>query len=153
MFQPVLNEVVKKLIADRYTDNKIAEEICGESLQANYCQFARSDKWNWNITIQGKAPACANPKKRQARPARPILVHHITDVHLQLNYTVGSNANCSEPTCCRPNQNDSTVKDFVPAGQYGTTTGKCDLAPALFESMLRYISKEKLQICVSLECV
>ncbi|KAI0261261.1 acid sphingomyelinase [Gloeopeniophorella convolvens] len=48
------------------------------------------------------SPPSKNPKPRAASRGRtPFQVVHISDVHIDRNYTVGSDASCTKPICCR----------------------------------------------------
>ena len=47
-----------------------------------------------------------------------IKILHITDPHVDFNYTVGSNAKCNEPLCCRP-ENGPAPDAKSAAGQWG----------------------------------
>ncbi len=65
---------------------------------------------------------------------------HISDIHLDLNYTAGASTLCDFPICCHeehgfPNTNSAMAPD------YGSP--KCDTPTKLFESGLTFI-KEKL---------
>jgi sphingomyelin phosphodiesterase len=52
---------------------------------------------------------------------------HLTDVHLDLWYTPGSNAECEEPLCCRSTSHGHNYS----AGYWSETFGSCD-APLTF---------------------
>uniref|UniRef100_A0A0N4X6S3 Metallophos domain-containing protein n=1 Tax=Haemonchus placei TaxID=6290 RepID=A0A0N4X6S3_HAEPC len=68
---------------------------------------------------------------------------HLTDIHLDMYYTPGLEAQCSEPLCCRPQQ-DPNVEGNAdvqkPAGPWGTV-GSCDTPYWLFTNMLQFIQK------------
>ncbi|KAH8814819.1 putative acid sphingomyelinase [Xylogone sp. PMI_703] len=84
------------------------------------------------------------PKPNKVRPPpsgqNPIFVGHISDVHVDLNYTTGANYNCTKPICCRPYTTDDAPgnTDF-PAGPFGNTN--CDSPLSLEESMVAAIEK------------
>lgn len=64
---------------------------------------------------------------------------HLTDVHLDLNYTVNSSIVCDYPICCHaehgfPNSQSSQ------APEYGSS--KCDTPIKLLDSALDYIKEE-----------
>ena len=68
---------------------------------------------------------------------------HMTDVHLDLNYTANASIVCDYPICCHaehgfPEANSSK------AGEYGNS--KCDAPLKLFESALEYIKNEVDQV-------
>jgi len=67
---------------------------------------------------------------------------HITDIHVDLNYTEGMNANCGDPICCRQaNGYPKNQKDA--AGKYGSYT--CDLAPSVLNIFFNYIDELPMQ--------
>jgi hypothetical protein len=85
------------------------------------------------------------PKPRPANLAVPkasgkrVKVLHLSDLHLDPRYSVGSEGNCSSSLCCRannPNSNSPQVA-LLPASAYGTF--RCDtpydLALAALESV------------------
>lgn len=64
---------------------------------------------------------------------------HLTDVHLDLNYTVNSSIICDFPICCHaehgfPNSQSSQ------APEYGSS--KCDAPLKLFENALSFLRQE-----------
>ncbi|KAL7267046.1 hypothetical protein RUND412_010382 [Rhizina undulata] len=77
-------------------------------------------------------------KPTSTRPAvsskTPIQVVHISDIHVDLSYTVGASYNCTKNICCRSYTTDDEpgVTDF-PAGEYGNSN--CDTPLSLEESM------------------
>ncbi|KAH8680783.1 calcineurin-like phosphoesterase [Xylariales sp. PMI_506] len=64
----------------------------------------------------------------------PIQIVHISDIHVDLSYTVGASYNCTKNICCRPYEADDEpgVTDY-PAGPFGNPA--CDSPYALEESM------------------
>ena len=70
------------------------------------------------------------------KAGRQLKVLHITDVHLDLQYRVGSSALCTQPPCCR----GEALEAFQGAGStdYGGPLGNpnCDSPMALLESAL-----------------
>ena len=75
----------------------------------------------------------ADKKKRKT-----VSILHITDVHLDFDYTVGMNANCKEPLCCRE-INGLPKKPEDAAQKYGNYN--CDLPPIVAEMMVEYIGQ------------
>lgn len=64
----------------------------------------------------------------------PIQVVHISDIHVDLNYTTGASYDCTKNICCRVYEADDAVgvTDY-PAGPYGNAA--CD-SPLLLEESL-----------------
>ncbi|KAF8524305.1 sphingomyelin phosphodiesterase [Hysterangium stoloniferum] len=78
-------------------------------------------------------PAPQYPKQFKSQRRVPFQVIHISDVHIDRQYTVGSDANCTKNICCR-NFADKTGPVTEPAGPFGNH--KCDSPPALADSLL-----------------
>jgi len=64
---------------------------------------------------------------------------HYSDVHVDLYYKPGTNANCNMPLCCRE-ENGYPANPVDGAGQYGDY--KCDTAPAVLTKMFEFIRDE-----------
>ncbi|GAA5877305.1 hypothetical protein JCM3774_001632 [Rhodotorula dairenensis] len=76
----------------------------------------------------------------KSRGREPFQIVHISDVHVDREYTPGAATDCSKVICCRdygPNTVGPQVK--FPAGPFGHK--KCDAPPALVESMFRAIDR------------
>lgn len=63
---------------------------------------------------------------------------HLTDVHLDFNYTVNSSIICDLPICCHAN-NGFPEADSSKASEYGSS--KCDAPLKLFNSALEFMKK------------
>ncbi|KXT08056.1 hypothetical protein AC579_202 [Pseudocercospora musae] len=63
----------------------------------------------------------------------PIRFVHFSDVHIDLDYEVGSNTNCTKPICCRSfTPVDAPGNNSYPAGPYGDHN--CDSPKTLEQS-------------------
>ncbi|KAK6028324.1 Ser/Thr phosphatase family protein [Ostertagia ostertagi] len=119
-------------------------QICG-LLMDDCGRFIDPFNSTWSIPMPGGKPT---PIDKQPVPAgKPTLrVLHLTDIHLDMYYTPGMEAKCSEPLCCRPQQDPDEVavaakEDVqVPAGPWGMV-GDCDTPEWLFTNMLEFIQK------------
>ena len=74
---------------------------------------------NYNVLQQGIATA---------------KILQLTDVHLDVNYTVGTNADCGLPLCCRDGVPET---DQDAAGLFGHY--KCALPPLALDALLAHI--------------
>lgn len=64
---------------------------------------------------------------------------HLTDIHLDLNYTENSSIICNFPICCHKEDGfPEAASSKAPA--YGTS--KCDTPMKLFDSALDYLKNE-----------
>ncbi|CEF63595.1 Sphingomyelin phosphodiesterase [Strongyloides ratti] len=97
---------------------------------------------NWTIPIPGNKPSVKVPKlPDNSKPKLKVL--HISDIHIDSQYTPGTEAECSEPQCCRPPKdiNEIVLKSVnVSAPKWGHI-GHCDVPYATLENMLQHISK------------
>ncbi|KIJ39838.1 hypothetical protein M422DRAFT_128512, partial [Sphaerobolus stellatus SS14] len=72
-------------------------------------------------------------RKFVSKGRKPFQVVHFSDVHIDRQYTLGSEANCTKNICCRNFSDQSgPVKD--PAQPFGNS--HCDSPPDLADSML-----------------
>ncbi|TDL22142.1 sphingomyelin phosphodiesterase [Rickenella mellea] len=86
---------------------------------------------SFSVPFPKAAPS--NPKVFTSTGKAPFQVVHFSDVHIDRQYTVGSESNCTKPICCR-NFADHTGPATQPAGPNGN--GKCDSPVTLADSML-----------------
>ncbi|CAN6624402.1 hypothetical protein TRVA0_010S00100 [Trichomonascus vanleenenianus] len=71
-------------------------------------------------------------------------VVHLSDVHLQLGYTEGAEANCVSTTCCSDRKvAKDPLQDSIPAPKHGMY--RCDTPVALLQSVLDNIKQVELQ--------
>lgn len=80
-------------------------------------------------------------------PKDKIRVLHISDVHLDMNYTEGSSVSCDFPICCHA-ANGFPKYANAQAGPYGNKN--CDCPLKLFDSLLGYLQEgEPIDIVVA----
>ncbi|EME83863.1 uncharacterized protein MYCFIDRAFT_44398 [Pseudocercospora fijiensis CIRAD86] len=93
------------------------------------------------------------PKPNITRPApsgqKPTIFVHFSDVHVDLDYEVGSSANCSKPICCRSfTPSDAPGNNSYPAGPYGNHN--CDspktLEQSFYNAMERFAPDAKFAL-------
>lgn len=62
---------------------------------------------------------------------RPTLrALHLSDVHLDFEYTVGATSNCKEYLCCRADAGYPKKSTDIPAGYWGSSN--CDIPVRTF---------------------
>ena len=64
-------------------------------------------------------------------------VLHLSDLHLQLNYSVGAPVDCGYPICCLPGLGSSEVETGPGAEHWGEYS--CDLPPWTLDATLKHI--------------
>ncbi|WKX89130.1 hypothetical protein Q1695_008631 [Nippostrongylus brasiliensis] len=106
----------------------------------------------WNITIpDGKPPVKPWPTVAANKPTYKVL--HLSDIHIDRQYAVGSEAYCqlddvlgTYAMCCRNYVDDASVSRsktkpiYVPSGPWGMPYA-CDLPFQTFDAALSHISK------------
>uniref|UniRef100_A0A7E4V9S7 Sphingomyelin phosphodiesterase n=1 Tax=Panagrellus redivivus TaxID=6233 RepID=A0A7E4V9S7_PANRE len=120
---------------------------------------------NWTVPLPPKPdPLPENPYSdpnyakilegdRKGPPTYRVL--QLSDLHFDLDYAPGSEADCGQPICCQNKQlklkgarNRSIQKPKKPAGYWGTN-GPCDIPYWTIENMLANINKtEKLDYII-----
>ena len=70
-----------------------------------------------------------------------IRILHLSDIHIDVEYTEGLNAECGEPVCCRPPNNPAPPGR--PAGHWGDY--KCDLPLWTANNLFEHLAKHKDQ--------
>lgn len=94
------------------------------------CQWPEVDT-SYSVAMSQKP---ANATRPEPSGQTPIKVVHISDIHVDLNYTTGASYNCTKNICCRPYTaaDEPGVTDY-PAGPYGNS--ECDSPVSLEESL------------------
>lgn len=80
------------------------------------------------------------PYQPPALPSSPVPVSrvlHLSDLHLQLNYSVGAPVDCGYPICCLPGLGSSEVETGPGAEHWGEYS--CDLPPWTLDATLKHI--------------
>ncbi|KAJ7610147.1 sphingomyelin phosphodiesterase [Roridomyces roridus] len=90
------------------------------------------------FTVPLLKPAPKNPTVFSSRGRPTFRVVHLSDVHIDRFYTVGSEANCTKSICCR-DFDDSPAVPTVPAGPNGNS--HCDSTVNLADSMLAEVER------------
>lgn len=98
------------------------------------CQWPEVDT-SYSVYMSEKP---ANATRPEPSGQTPIKVVHISDIHVDLNYTTGASYNCTKNICCRPYTaaDEPGVTDY-PAGPYGNS--ECDSPVSLEESLYKAI--------------
>ncbi|TFK73540.1 sphingomyelin phosphodiesterase [Pluteus cervinus] len=112
-----------------------SEKLCGSLL--GLCQPPAVNKWT--VSFPKAAPKSPKPFVRTGKA--PFQVAHFSDIHIDRQYTVGTDASCNKPICCR-NFTDHTGPIIEPAGPFGSP--HCDTPATLVHSFLDQVSKDNI---------
>ncbi|KAF8478320.1 sphingomyelin phosphodiesterase [Gautieria morchelliformis] len=134
---PILAHSLRQFSVQGNTATKFCSAIFGLCLQPPVTPF----------TVPFPKAAPAQPKKFVSNGRPPFQVVHFSDVHIDRQYTVGADANCTKPICCR-NFADHTGPITEPARPFGNH--KCDspadLATSLLDAMNQIASQSRFSI-------
>ncbi|KAI0083450.1 sphingomyelin phosphodiesterase [Irpex rosettiformis] len=125
---PILAHALRKFEPFGTTATKFCEATLGLCQQPPVTPF--------NVPFPKPMPALTSTPPTTRRP--PFKVVHLSDVHIDRNYTVGSDSNCTKPICCR-NYADHVGPITEPAELFGNH--KCDSPPDLAQSLLSAIQE------------
>jgi sphingomyelin phosphodiesterase len=156
--EPILcNELMKAFGSEIYFSLKattlLPYEIC-EAWVTSGCGYTDSIvNKPWPLTIPGtKPPVQPWPTPAPGKPTLRVL--HLTDIHVDRKYSVGSEADCAHGSietyrfCCRAASGNDSTPVNVPAGKYGTAA-RCDIPYIMFEETMKWISgKEKIDYII-----
>ncbi|KAH8398700.1 hypothetical protein KR215_011862, partial [Drosophila sulfurigaster] len=126
---PILDYILNETIAE-------ASSICG-MLPISICQLSQ-EEYNLNVTIVGDTSLESNSELPE-RSDNDLLVLHLTDIHYDPEYAVGSLAECDEPMCCR----GEVVTTSVGAG-YWSDYRNCDTPKHLILNAFQQMSQHKI---------
>jgi len=127
-YGPIVEFVVKNR-----TPRIRAGEVCAAILGVGCGAWEEINDWTVDLP-EGK-PEVETPVLPPAdSPVTKIL--HITDLHLDLTYTIGNNADCGLPMCCGNTSGVAPTPESA-AGYWGSYL--CDLPTWTFRHMLEHI--------------
>ncbi|KAJ7640733.1 Metallo-dependent phosphatase-like protein [Mycena polygramma] len=125
---PILAHALRGMTPYGKTATKLCEGTFG------LCQAPPATEYTVPLPEAGPASARTAPVS-SGKP--PFQVVHFSDVHIDRQYTPGSDADCKKPICCR-NFADELQPPNEPAGPFGNPN--CDSPIGLAMSMLEQIS-------------
>ncbi|KAG7095381.1 hypothetical protein E1B28_006138 [Marasmius oreades] len=115
------------------TSGKASAGLCDALF--GFCSTNTSTPFQIPLPPPHHGPILEKNSKSQTRK-QPFQVVHISDVHIDRGYTIGSEANCTKPLCCRASSDDSPISD--PAQPNGNM--RCDSPISLADSMLEAVN-------------
>ncbi|CAF3066537.1 unnamed protein product [Rotaria socialis] len=88
----------------------------------------------WNVTFPNKPKPTPRPPQPPTPGAPKLNILHLSDVHIDFSYKPGSQADCSQPLCCRGGQ---PAPGHTGAGFWGDYRN-CDIPYWTAEAILKY---------------
>ncbi|VDP01288.1 unnamed protein product [Heligmosomoides polygyrus] len=120
----------------RQLADRSPEEICG-LLLPDCADPEDPNQSGWTVALPPRPTIEKSSKSKDFRENIFLTSNQLlqlTDIHVDLEYEPGSEAECDLPICCRK----SSVPT-KPAGYWGTV-GRCDVPYQTFEDMLKHIN-------------
>lgn len=118
------------------------DQICG-ILSNNTCGYYHNPLADWQVNLEASTNISKDElvkmklsRQKGRKRTRPYKVLHISDPHVDLDYQVGSVADCNEPICCQ-SLSTPTNTSSQKAGKWGAD--RCDIPMRTFESSLKYM--------------
>ncbi|KAF8888535.1 Metallo-dependent phosphatase-like protein [Infundibulicybe gibba] len=118
-------------------DTKHHRQTAGKLCDALFGFCATPPVNPFTVPFPRAAPAHLKPVVAPNPRRKPFTVVHLSDVHIDHQYTIGSEANCTKNICCRNFADEAGKPITVPAGPIGNS--KCDSTVTLANSMLEAI--------------
>ncbi|KAI0316611.1 sphingomyelin phosphodiesterase [Amylostereum chailletii] len=120
---PIIAHSLRSFKASGTTATKFCEAVFGLCQQPAVTAYS--------VPFSSSAPS--NPTQFVSKGRTPFQVVHFSDVHIDRSYTVGAEASCTKPICCR-NFADHTGAVTTAAQPFGNS--KCDSPVDLAASFL-----------------
>ncbi|KAJ3546351.1 hypothetical protein NMY22_g2088 [Coprinellus aureogranulatus] len=132
---PVLAHNLRQINPLGQTATKLCDALLG------LCQPPKVNAY----TVPFPKPSPEAPTKPQTGQTAPFQVVHFSDIHIDRQYTVGAEAECTKPICCRHYADQQGSPVTKAAGSMGMRN--CDTPTTLVHDFLNQIgSKNKFSI-------
>ncbi|KAJ7600702.1 sphingomyelin phosphodiesterase [Mycena floridula] len=123
-----LRSINVSITGDGTAPNRLCDAVFG------FCASSFVNPFTVPLPPRTKSPkTVTNNEKREI-----FRMAHISDVHIDREYTVGTEANCTKSICCRNFDNSTSTPD-IPAGPNGNS--KCDSPVSLADSLLEAVRR------------
>ncbi|KAH7318455.1 Metallo-dependent phosphatase-like protein [Stachybotrys elegans] len=126
---PILAAAIRNMVIGSKTSKLFCAGILGS------CDYPEVEEWS--VPFPSEKPSRGRPSPSGKQPLKVV---HFSDVHIDPQYTEGTNTHCGKPICCRPYTDaDEPGNNDSPAGPYGDHN--CDSPMSLEASMYQAIKK------------
>ncbi|KAF5392862.1 hypothetical protein D9757_000982 [Collybiopsis confluens] len=122
--------------------SQTAERLCDALF--GFC--ASKTPNTFKVPLPSPVVSVSPPNTPTARKP-PFQVIHISDVHIDRQYTVGTEANCTKIICCRNFTDEAGHPVTDPAQAFGNS--KCDSPPSLADSLLEAVNSYNAKFVIS----
>merc|ERR1719347_516960 len=125
-------------VLDMTNGSLTSGDICSMLLGPT-CSSGASRNTSWSLDIKelDKDPGTCDVEEPDNVETYQVL--HLSDLHVQVNYSVGSESVCKYPTCCLQDVQGQANLTLSPAGKWGSYS--CDLPPWTFDRSLEWMAR------------
>ncbi|KAJ4488627.1 sphingomyelin phosphodiesterase [Lentinula lateritia] len=127
---PIIAHDLRSIDAGGQTANRLCDALFGFCASKTPNPFA--------VPLPSPSATAATPSSTPTVRNTPFQVVHISDVHIDREYMVGSEANCTKNICCRDFADEAGEPVTDPALPFGNP--KCDSPVSLADSMLEAVN-------------
>ena len=131
---PIIHHVMHNTNAD-------SRSVCG-TLPIKMCKV-KQEQFNWELKIEGSILEEAKSEK-PTKTANDLNILQLTDIHYDVDYKVGSLADCAEPMCCNRDAGSNAAQSSL-AG-FWTDYRDCDSPIHMIEDAFDHIVKTHTNI-------
>ncbi|CAF4257182.1 unnamed protein product, partial [Rotaria sp. Silwood2] len=111
------------------------KQLCALAFE---CQPQRDfPAFSWNVTFPDKPKPTPRPPQPPSPDSPKLNILHLSDIHVDFSYKPGSQADCTQPLCCRAGQ---PVPGHTGAGFWGDYRN-CDVPFWTAEELLKYAAE------------
>lgn len=132
---PLYSEMVLSVLRGTVLD---PHEVCGIVL-GDTCATPFYPSNTWNITISDIPKPPVKPRTLPKPGFPTVRVLHLTDIHVDIEYREGADAECGEPLCCRAFDINPAPNASRAAGRWGDYR-HCDMPLGTLESLFQHLS-------------
>lgn len=127
----VINSLKKRYLSSEF--------ICGESLKICPLGYEYLNSMDYVNEILKNKPNKTYPYPKPSQVSRTYKILHLSDPHIDMEYTIGSNVFCDQPLCCV--SHSGIAPNSSVAAQFWGTDANCDLPYHTFEAFAQFVQK------------
>ncbi|XP_062576027.1 sphingomyelin phosphodiesterase-like [Saccostrea cucullata] len=112
-------------------------EVCG-ILLGKICGTPYDPNDLWNVSLPDTPKPAPKPRVLPKPGSPKLRILHLSDLHIDPAYEIGSKVKCGEPLCCR--QGDRKAAPGEPAAGVWGTVDSCDVPFSLVDSLFQHLN-------------
>ena len=129
-----MGDIIVHALMDRFLT---PDYFCGFKLNICPSKYRYLNRTEYILNVTKDKPK--NPRVIPSKK-KTYKMLHITDIHIDFDYSENTSSVCNKPLCCRKNSVPLKGKENYTSGYWGTDKS-CDLPPRTAEVTFKYINK------------